>query len=365
MSRTILGIFPQLDGHGGVQRLGRHMAHALTRISKERGMKFVPFSLLGKSKTTNSFEINGRRIDYQVWNGSRIQLALASCRLREETGLVWIAHPYLSSMILIPGIFKANVPAIVHAHGIEVWERLPFYRRYALARATIITASSQYTGRKLEEVQKLDKSHVRVLYPALDPGFTPARKVGVRDKAILVVSRLGKGDQNKGVELAIRAFASAVSSQPDWKLNIVGDGDDRARYSKLIGDLDLSGSVTLHGSVTDKELSDFYRTNAVFCLPSTKEGFGIVYLEAMARGMAILALKSTAVPEVVHHGRTGLLSAPDNVGELAGNMTKLMESRDTRENFGLNGLEAVGAFTLDPFCDRVRAIVGSVLGDEA
>ena len=82
----------------------------------------------------------------------------------------------------------------------------------------------------------------------------------------------------------------------------MGGGPEAARLRRLWRELHLEGTVRWIGDVTASQLAAEYNRADVFCLPSVQEGFGIVFLEAMAAGKPIVAARAAAVPEVVHHG---------------------------------------------------------------
>ncbi|MCC5877861.1 MAG: glycosyltransferase family 4 protein, partial [Candidatus Sumerlaeia bacterium] len=328
--------------------------------ARRYGMEMAALSLAGESGGSR-LQVNDHALRYTGYGGSRIRYALDFHKLTRHAKLVWIAHPFLSPLLMLPGAGTPKYKSAVHAHGIEVWERLPFLRRRALMTADVLTASSQYTAGKVSSLQGVEEGRIHVLHPALDPGFPIIDHPGQRDRGILIVSRMNRGDRDKGVELALRAFARLPAGCQDWVCHVVGDGDDRERLEKVAGELGASERVTFHGRVSDEELSRLYKSSGIFCLPSAKEGFGIVYLEAMALGLPILGLRAAAVPEVVDHEVTGLLSEPGDVDVLAKNMEDLISKDELRTQYGMNGIAKVGTHGLDQFQSRMDNILEPLL----
>ena len=115
--------------------------------------------------------------------------------------------------------------------------------------------------------------------PQLPPG----------QRFILSVSRLSQSEKYKGLDTAILAIARASESATDIRLKIVGSGDDRSRLEALARSVRVSDRVEFLGSVPDDALASLYQECAFFTLPSKKEGFGLVFLEAMARSRAVVA----------------------------------------------------------------------------
>lgn len=118
----------------------------------------------------------------------------------------------------------------------------------------------------------------------------------------------------KRVNVLLKAAAIAVRRIPELEVRIVGNGPETARLHRLALDLKLEKIVTWVGDVNQMELAREYNRADVFCLPSIQEGFGIVFLEAMAAGKPIIAARAAAVPEVVTQG---ILVEPGDPGQLA------------------------------------------------
>ena len=112
---------------------------------------------------------------------------------------------------------------------------------------------------------------------------------------------------------------------PNVHFILVGKGDDRPRIQALVNNLNLQDCVTIAGFVPDEELCDYYNLCDVFALPSKGEGFGIVYLEALACGKPVLAGKQDGSIEPLAKGKLGCLVDPDNVEEIADNLIKILQ----------------------------------------
>lgn len=138
----------------------------------------------------------------------------------------------------------------------------------------------------------------------------------------------------KRVDVLLRAAAILRGRIPELELRIVGGGPDAARLRKLAISLRLENIVNWVGNTTAEELAREYNRADVFCLPSVQEGFGIVFLEAMAAGKPIIAAKAAAVPEVVEHG---LLVEPENAEALAEAIRLLYSDSDLRQRLGASG----------------------------
>src|SRR5207245_9052865 len=103
----------------------------------------------------------------------------------------------------------------------------------------------------------------------------------------------------------------------DIRYVLVGEGEDRARIEALVRELDLCGVVVLAGGVSPRELVDYYNLCDVFAMPSKGEGFGIVYLEALACGKPVIAGNKDGSVDAVLNGELGVLVDPESVDEIA------------------------------------------------
>src|SRR5207248_1608633 len=114
----------------------------------------------------------------------------------------------------------------------------------------------------------------------------------------------------------LRALPAIRREIPDVRYVLVGEGEDRARIETLVRELNLFGVVILAGGVSPRELADYYNLCDVFAMPSKGEGFGIVYLEALACGKPVLAGNGDGSSEPLQNGKVGLLLDADDVDQI-------------------------------------------------
>ncbi len=135
----------------------------------------------------------------------------------------------------------------------------------------------------------------------------------------------------KRLDVLLRAAAMLAPGIPELDVRIVGGGPERARLNRLWRRMHLEAVVHWLGDASMNELAREYNRADVFCLPSVQEGFGIVFLEAMAAGKAIVAANAAAAPEVARHG---LLVEPENPGALADAILRLYSDSELRKRLG-------------------------------
>src|SRR5262249_41117825 len=156
---------------------------------------------------------------------------------------------------------------------------------------------SRYTRRRLLQWIGIDPTRVKVLpntvgpqyHPGPKPGYLIDRHAAGGKKVLMTASRLAASEQYKGHDRVIRTLPQILSHHPDTIYLIVGDGDDRPRLESLAAECGVMKNVQFTGLVPAEELPDYFRLADVFVMPSAGEGFGIVFLQAMATGVRVIA----------------------------------------------------------------------------
>ena len=209
----------------------------------------------------------------------------------------------------------------------DAWDELsPVYRR-SVETAALVTSVSRYTRRRLFEWVGIDPVRVKILPNTVDPRFqsgTKARRtcssvMGSHGKKVLMtVSRLASSEQYKGHDRVIRMLPRVLVNHPETIYLIVGDGDDRPRLEvacrRIAEWRKASGSRV---GCTPEELPDYFRLADVFVMPSTGEGFGIVFLEAMATGIHVIGGNQDGSPDALCRGGLAKAIDPEDQDELA------------------------------------------------
>jgi len=145
------------------------------------------------------------------------------------------------------------------------------------------------------------------------------------ERVVLTVARLDPGEDYKGYDRILQALPSIQAACGPVRFLLAGKGNDRPRLEAMARDLGVGHAVTFAGFVPDAELADHYRLADVFAMPSTGEGFGIVFLEAMACGTPVLAGNRDGSVDALDGGRLGHLVAPNDVDAIANGIIALLK----------------------------------------
>jgi phosphatidylinositol alpha-1,6-mannosyltransferase len=250
----------------------------------------------------------------------------------------------------------------LQAHGVEVWARPGRLIRAAVARADLVTAVSRYTRRRLLGWSNLDPARTRVLANCVRPMFSPGRpdeallqRYGLGSaKLILTVSRLETADAYKGHYRVLEALPAILRETPEALFAIVGDGGGRAALEAKARALGLQHAVRFLGRVDDAELLALYRSADLFLMPSAKEGFGIVFLEAAACGLPVIAGRGDGSADALVDGALGALVDPNSSAEIAAAALAALRAPKRPAS------DAVARFGFNNFSAHVDALLGTV-----
>jgi phosphatidyl-myo-inositol dimannoside synthase len=366
----IIGLFPGLASVGGVQIAGRQTAAGLSAIARDRGWPCV-FLSLNDARGEHETRVAEMRFRFTGFARQKPKFLFKALSLaREEPKLIFASHPNLAP---IPAIMKAiskDARTVVGTHGVEIWQPLPAIRRRMLRCADMITAPSSDTIRRLVTVQGVPEGKIRKLPWPLDPEF--ARLAEGSDQlqrpagfpcgqVVLSVGRWVASERYKGADLLIQAIDEIARDFTGLHLVLVGSGDDLPRLRHLARESEAQGRIHFLTDLAREEVAACYAAADIFALPSTGEGFGLVFLEAMAFGKPVVGANAGGIPDVVEDGREGLLIEP-SVLALSCALKKFLCDRAFCRELGEQAKERVSRdFTFEKFQQRLSDIVESIL----
>ena len=266
---------------------------------------------------------------------------------------------------------KYNVPFIVTAHGYDIYD-LPFRDEKWRERIEYVLNSANYvitvSNSNLECIKKLDvKTPVKVIpngfrpdlfYPKNSEECKKILELPSDKKAILTVGNLV---EIKGHKYLIEAMNEVVKHRKDVLCIIVGSGKLKNKLEKQIKKLKLEDHVKLVGGKTHDEIPIWMNAADLFVLPSLRESFGVVQIEAMACGKPVVASNVGGIPFVVEEGKTGLLFESGNVEDLADKIMTILENEELREKMGEAGRERAKEFTWDKIAERTVEVYKEIL----
>jgi len=347
------------DGSGGIQALSRKYVKALRQTFPGR-----PVTVLIKNDLPPADDSLWREgVTFRsVWRWPRRLRTLAYglmglwYGLREKPDLILAMHlHFLPVPVLLKSLRQVRVVAVLH--GIEVWRQLNLVRRSALRGADLLIAVSQFTRSEALRLHDLDEARVIVIPNTFNarrfsigpkpPELLARHGLTARQPILLTISRLDPGEGYKGHEQILRALPDLAKRFPDIRYIIGGTGPHAGRLQALAQELGVADRVIFAGFIPNHELCAYYQLCDVFVMPSQKEGFGIVFLEAMACGKPVIGGNRDGSVDALDGGRLGVLVDPESPEEICHAVTTLISG--SHPNALLSQPEALRAVAVRAF----------------
>ncbi len=300
-------------------------------------------------------------------------------RQHGSTGIVHCCRALPEGLLAGLAQLTGGAPYLCWAHGEELAyartsRELEWLTRRVYAQARAVIANSRNTASLVEEFG-VPAERLHVVHPGVDVArYRPRTRKpdtsadGRPEFRMLSVGRL---EHRKGHDLVIEAMAVLRDEFPDLRYHIVGDGPERTTLEQQIVRLNLSDVVTLLGAVSEQHLQVEFGDADLFILPTRQEphdfeGFGIVFLEAAAAGLAVIAGRSGGVAEAVEHGRTGMVLDAVDVPAVTHAVRQMVLDGEQRAAMGRAGRRRTEReFTWDHAAARVRDIHAACLSEAA
>ncbi|MEH2249388.1 glycosyltransferase [Nostoc sp.] len=361
-------VFLEIFAHeGGIQSYIKDIFRAYLGLSQ--AYKAEVFLLRDSPDSLNPFEDENLKFHYfknQSPYLGRLQMAAAllKCLLQSRPQQVFCGHINLA--VLIQTLCQPlGIPYTVLTYGKEVWEPLKNQERRALTSAERIWTISRYSRDRACFANGLNPRMVQMMPCAIDGDkFTPGSKqpelVNKYDligaKVLTTVARLWSGDIYKGVDVTIRALPQIAEVFPEVKYLVIGRGDDQPRLAKLAKNLGVSDRVVFAGFVATEKLMEHYRLADAYIMPS-QEGFGIVYLEAMACGVPVLSGDDDGSADPLQDGKLGWRVPHRSPDAVAAACIEMLQGNDQRCDGEWLQEQAIALFGMDAFQQHLQKML--------
>jgi glycosyltransferase involved in cell wall biosynthesis len=283
--------------------------------------------------------------------------------------VVCFSHVNVARLGPLLPLAAIKAPYVVGALGVEVWSPLHWSKRLPLTRAAQVYAISDYTRGKVLSLHGVGAERCTTLHLALEDHWRAAADADLldvvadvtsREFSLLTVCRLERDARDKGVDWVLRAVAALAPTHPELRYVVVGDGNDRSHLEGMATELGIQDRVLFRGRLDHKGLLAAYRDCDLFVLPTRREGFGLVFLEAMAYRKPIVAMASAGTLDVVTSGEQGLLI--DDEAGLVDAIVTFIGDRALALRMGEAGYRtSSGPFSFDAFVTRLWALLSDVL----
>lgn len=237
-----------------------------------------------------------------------------------------IGHLNLSVLGVLSKFLLPKKKIIFIVHGIEIWQQVSFVKKLAVQSADYLLAVSEYSKQKLVEIYGIHPDKVIIFPNTLAADFQAPQQfdkpnyllerydLAANQKILFTLARLSFSEQYKGYDTVIATLPDLLAKHPDIHYVIAGkyDTQELERLRELSVLYNVEKYVTFTGFVADTEVQDHYLLADIFVMPSKGEGFGIVFIEAMACGVPVLAGNQDGSVDALLKGKVGSLVNPDD-----------------------------------------------------
>ncbi len=358
------------SSEGGIQSYSQDILKAY--LSLTAANNFPPQSeillLRDAPDCHNPFESQNLKFSYlkthPAWLGRfKFAAKLLTCLVQKRPQRVFCGHIKLAPLIQTL-CQPLGIPYTILTYGKEVWETLPLKYQIAMRQADRIWTISRYTRERTCELNNLNPDKFQIVPCTVDEtiftiGPKPLHLLEKYDlvgaKILMTVARLRSTDSYKGVDVTIQALPEIAKSFPNVKYLVIGRGDDRPRLAKLALNLGVSERVIFAGFVPTEDLAAHYQLADAYVMPS-QEGFGIVYLEALACGIPVLAGDADGSADPLQDGKLGWRVPHRDPAAVAVACVEMLQGKDKKCDRPWLREQTLARFSFESLCESLQGI---------
>jgi phosphatidylinositol alpha-1,6-mannosyltransferase len=351
---SMLALVPDAyGGRGGIAQYNRDFLGVIAEMNILSSITVLPRQAPDPPKPP-------RAIRQLCAHAGRIGYSVAALRtaLVRPVDLVFCGHLFMAPLAVLIARFK-GAQLIVQTHGIEAWSRPSKMQRAAVEQADLVLSVSRHTRAAVLSWATIAPERVLVVPNTVREMFTPGdgsaqrAALGLGGKQVLLtVGRMHSRERYKGHDRVIAAIPELVKKGHDICYLMVGEGDDRTRLEALGVQVGVIDRVKFLGAAESQTLSEIYRAADLFVMPSTGEGFGVGFLEAMASGTPALGLDVAGARDALGEGELGTAVSE---GEVPSAISRLLN--ETKPDRSILAAAVRARFGREKFERAVRSVL--------
>lgn len=359
---------------GGIEKVSKVAGKALYDLCKESGNELNVCSMYDDQNAADE-----KYFPEKAFTGFGIKRLLFTykCVFKGiKNDAVILSHANLLPVGFCIKLLAPKTKLILIAHGIEAWKPFTGFKKKMLFKCDQILSVSRYTKNVLIALNGFPEASIRVLNNCLDPfleepvvkekdpDLLERYRLKKEDTVLMTLTRLAARERYKGYDIVIQSLKKLRETNPHLKYLIVGkyDNKEKARLDKMIAKAGLRDQVIFSGFVPDKALADHFNLADIYIMPSEKEGFGIVFIEAMYYNKPVIAGNKDGSTDALLDGKLGLLVNPENLEEVTCAITKMM---DHKEQYLPNRELLMENFSFPVYKEKWREVLNTELKVES
>ena len=323
---------------GGIQKMTRTLAHSLNHIAVNDKWDFDMYSAYDTNQDLMPQYLPPEK--FRGFNANRSSFVIQAIKKGINADVVILTHINLALVGLIIKKINPKTKVWLVAHGIEVWRPLSFFQNAFLKHCDKVVSVSNFTKQQMMSRHDISEDKCAILNNAVDP-FMQLPTTFVKPQHLLdrynltpdnpviyTLTRLANSEQYKGHDQVIKLISRLKVKYPGIKYVLSGqyDVNEEIRLKNMIARYGIEDDVILTGFIAEKDIPDYFLLADIFVLPSKKEGFGIVFIEALACGLPVICGNADGSIDAIRNGELGKAVNTDNLDELEAAISNVLET---------------------------------------
>jgi glycosyltransferase involved in cell wall biosynthesis len=325
---------------GGIEKVCRVAGKAMYETGIKNGIRSMVFCMHDIQADADDNKYFPSEM-FRGFGKARINFIAAALKKGRESDTVILSH---INLLLVGWLIKKISPStriIMFAHGIEVWKKLGYRKRKMLHCCDEIISVSNYTSKKMQEIHHIPAVKCRVLNNCLDPflpiGIETGSNAHLRarygfkkeDTVLFTLTRLSSKERYKGYDKVLQAMVGLKKRYPGVRYLLAGSYDEKEKVyiDEIVNKLFLKEEVNMAGFIAEEDLVAHFAMADIYVMPSMKEGFGIVFIEAMYYGLPVIAGNRDGSVDALCNGSLGILVDPLDTDAIREAIEKIMVNK--------------------------------------
>lgn len=348
---------------GGLQQFNRRIVDALSNLFEN--FKINQPSIVLKGDESQHIKSSTAKVNFIACGQSRFKFIKSVLSQSKQSDILLVGHVNLLSIAYLAKKINPKLRTILFVHGEDVWNTenarpMKPWEPFLAQSLDGVASVSSFTAERMYAAFKISKQKFTIFPNAVDPLIVESTFLE-KKPILLTVARLAKHDWGKHHDSVLKALPKVLEKIPEAKYRIIGDGVLRSQLEKLVNTLEIAHAVEFTGRVSDEDLAKSYQEASLFVMPSEKEGFGIVFLEAWLYQIPVICGTEDASNEVITNGVDGFAIHHDDIDELANKITYLLTNPDQAQNMGVAGNEKVSSkYMMENFITNLEALLQKI-----
>ncbi|MFA6276986.1 MAG: glycosyltransferase family 4 protein [Pedobacter sp.] len=354
---------------GGIEKVCRSICRSLYDLGEDNTLEPTVYSMYDKYFDRDSRYL--KKQQYHAFNEHRKYFVIKSLMKGIRSDVIILSHINLLSIGYLIKRFSPKTKVYLLAHGIEIWRKLPEPKLKALKRLDKIIAVSHFTAEKIKSIHGIKADKMEILNNCIDPFYffpenfskpkTLLERYGLNSnqKILMSLSRVVSSEKYKGYDNTISILPQLIKKYPEVVYLIAGksDEEEKLRLEKLITKHQIANHIKLIGFIDEAEITDHFLLSDIFVMPSKKEGFGIVFIEAMASGLYVVAGNKDGSVDALKNGELGKLVNPDDSNEIEKTLDELLKSPLNHEEKIALQKNVLKAFSYEKYRESIKKLI--------